>query len=191
MTGALLLLAVSCGATSPTGVPDAAVPEDSAVLDRALEAAVDVGTPVGFFFCSDPSSYFVEVKTTDGQDYRFKGACNLNEPRFGTAQASLTRGYSGWVGLDICAAQEGGAYITIKTQLTDFNGGSGTASWNWRSSTALDATVISGGGTVNVTRVGSIGDAIEGSYAFTSSSLVVSGSFRACHLYDFVMGPPP
>jgi len=198
--GAALSLAVlSCGASSPgedadaAQRADAADTKDSAVVDRASEPDVDAGAAVGFFFCPDPSSYFLEVKAADGQNWRLGRPCDSTASRFGTAQAWLTRSYfGGRFSASFCAADERGATLSIDyVPLDNFNGGSVSASGFWRDSMLPDATAVHLGGTVDITRVGSIGDTIEGSYVFTSSSVALSGSFRICHLFDYLMGPPP
>jgi hypothetical protein len=199
MTAALLLAVVSCGATSPPEVIDAGdatdapiLAADSAIPDAVSEAEMDVGFQSGGFFCADPSSYYIEVNTPDGQNLRLIGPCQetfFGAPRFGAARAAMIVG-SGPVGLSICAAQQKGASISLSAVLTKWSGGSGTATGIWRDGVVPDAAATPLEGTIDFTRVGSLGDTVEGSYVLTSPSVSLSGSFRVCHVFDNALTPP-
>ena len=203
----LLLALVSCGGSSPTEVADADAvdatdaafgdralePEkDAAIRDRALKPELDSGPPLGRFFCADLASYFVEVKTVDGQEFRLVGPCNdtpTDQPDFGVARGAVI--VSGTTNLYVCATHESGASISFFGLLTNYRGGTGTASGRWSNGLAPDAAAINVEGTIDVTRVGSLGDTMEGTYALTSSSVALSGAFRVCHVFDYVFPPPP
>jgi hypothetical protein len=165
---------------------------ESAIPDAVSEPESDVEVQGGGFFCADPSSYYIEVNTGDGRNLRLVDACQetvFGAPRFGAARAAMIAG-SGPVSLSICATQQKGWSITLFAGLTKWSGGSGTATGVWRDGLVPDAAATTLDGTIDLTRVGSLGDTVEGSYVLTSPSISLSGSFRVCHVFDNVLTPP-
>jgi hypothetical protein len=153
----------------------------------------DAGTPDhGAFFCTAPSTYFVEVKTDGDVGVQLRLPCS--DAGYGVT-ASLGAGFR--AGMIVCAKDERGAQISVASVgvmrtpfVTEGKFAAVIAWWDGRDA----STVIRTEGTMDVTYLGSIGDVIEGTYLVSSadsSPMAISGSFRACHVFDEFLAPPP
>jgi hypothetical protein len=138
------------------------------------------------FYC--PATYTMTAKTGQGPDRSLGGACDGSP--FGPL-ASIVLGVGTRVSLSLCATDSSGAKLSLSGALTGPNDRSVTVKGTWSENPGDAVAPAQLDGTLDLVRLGSIGDLVEGTFSTTSASSTLSGTFHACHQFDDAISRPP